>query len=361
MLKIIFFIFLFYIFNCRILTEENTKTNKIDQKKNLILVAITNYKWNNLVIFFKSYQKSNFENSDFVVFSHNQDEETIDKMKSFGAIIHPFPEELQNVNITESRWKIYSGFLKSNLDKYNMVFICNVIDTLFQKDIFQYYKNIKKSFIGMALEDAFLSREPINRDWIVKSYGEEYAKTLKNERVICISTIWGTADKIIEFSDKMYEVLSSEYSKQIYAVDQGVGNYLIYHDKMFKDCIIFSENRDGPVMTLGSAHPSFINFDSDKNILNTIGEVASVVYQYECHYDLRKNAVMKYCPELEKEFFGKPKSDVNITVFSILFFVGVLFLSFFLGLLYIYRYQITSLDGKGRNKCKLDLLIDFFR
>ena len=51
MLKIIFFIFLFYIFNCRILTEENTKTNKIDQKKNLILVAITNYKWNNLVIF----------------------------------------------------------------------------------------------------------------------------------------------------------------------------------------------------------------------------------------------------------------------------------------------------------------------
>ena len=360
MLKIIFFIFLFYIFNCRILTEENTKTNKIDQKKNLILVAITNYKWNNLVIFFKSYQKSNFENTDFVVFSHNQDEETIDKMKSFGAIIHPFPEELQNVNITESRWKIYSGFLKSNLDKYNMVFICNVIDTLFQKDIFQYYKNIKKSFIGMALEDAFLSREPINRGWLVKSYEEEYAKTLKNERVIYIGTIWGTVDKIIEFSDKMYEVMSSEYSKQINAVDQGVGNYLIYHDKMFKDCIIFSENRDGPVMTLGSAQPSFINFDSDKNILNTIGEVASVVYQYECHYDLRKNAVMKYCPELEKEFFGKPKSDVNITVFSILFFVGVLFFSFFLGLLYIYRYQITSLDGKGRNKCKLDLLINFF-
>ena len=70
---------------------------------------------------------------------------------------------------------------------------------------------------------------------------------------------------------------------------------------------------------------------------------------------------MKYCPELEKEFFGKPKSDVNITVFSILFFVGVLFFLFFLGLLYIYRYQITSLDGKGRNKCKLDLLINFFQ
>lgn len=295
----------------------------------MILVAITNYNWHNLVIFFKSFLKTNFENTDFVVFSHNQDEKTIDKMKSYGAIIYPFPEELQNVNITESRWKIYSNFLKSNLDKYNIVFICDTIDTLFQKDIFLFYKNTKKSFIGMALEDAFLSREPMNRGWVVKSYGEEYAKTLKNERVISMGTIWGTADKIIEFSDKIYEVLSSEYSKQIHAIDQGIGNYLIYHDKMFKDCIIFSDNRDGPVMTVGNSHPSFINFDSDKNILNTIGEVAAVVHQYERHYDSGKNAVMKYCPELEKEFYGKPHSYVNITAFIILFFVGVLFFSFF--------------------------------
>ena len=59
---------------------------------------------------------------------------------------------------------------------------------------------------------------------------------------------------------------------------------------MWNDCVIFSENRDGPVMTIAITNRAFINLDSNNNILNVNGEIASVVYQYDRKDDIAEMA-----------------------------------------------------------------------
>lgn len=133
---------------------------------------------------------------------------------------------------------------------------------------------------------------------------QELYKTIKNERIICVGTIWGTVDKFIEFSDIMWDRLSSEWSIKRKVIEQAVGNYIVYHDKMWKDCIIFSNNINGPVMTNGFTNRVFLNFDSDDNILNIDGQIASVIHQYDRKEDINEMIIKKYYPELiEKRKF----------------------------------------------------------
>ena len=345
-----FFIFLFIFMN--ILDKNailNSDVKTIDNsKKNLMITSVSNYNWNNIAVFFKSYQKVNFENTDFVVYVHNVTEKTIEKMKSCGAIVYPFPDEYKTVNVINSRWKLYSEYLKNNPNKYNLVFTGDSRDIIFQRDIFKVYKDIKKPFLGLAIEDGFISQEPLNKIWVIDAYGEELFNTIKDKRIICLGTIWGTADKFLEFVDTMWNILSSEWGVKGKVIDQGVGNYIVYHDKMWNDCIIFSENRDGPVMTLALTNRAFINLDSDNNILNVIGEVASVVHQYDRKEDITKITKNKYCPELIEKIEKKEKNNSGIIIF--IFLIGVILFAFLIGLRYIYKNKITMSDTD--NKCK---------
>lgn len=329
-----------YSSNVRRLNEET------NSKKNLIIIPITNYDWENLAIFFKSYQKANFENTDFVVFAHNMDESTINEIKSCGIIVLFFPEKYKTTTIINTRWAIVSDYLKKNGDQYNLVFTCDTRDTFFQKDVFKFYSDIKKPFLGLALEDGFIGQSECNRRWVLEAYGEEKYNKIKNERIICMGTVWGTVDKLTEFCDKMWEVLNSEWSIKIKLIDQGLGNYLIYHDKMFNDCIVFSENRDGPVMTIGMTNRGFINLDSDNRILNVKGEIAAVVHQYDRKYDLVQIAKNKYYPSKSKE--------KNYGLFIYIFFIGVILFSIILCYIYFYRNK-TYKTHKLINQNELEI------
>ena len=248
-------------------------------KKNLIIGAITNYNWEILYPFFKSYELAGFENCECVMFVGNMASNTIDKIKSFGVIVYNMPEKYIYKKIINIRWKIYEDYLNENKDKYNLVFTTDLRDSFFQKDIFKYYDS-KKSFLGIAIEDGILS-QPVNQGWIRRTYNDEIYESMKNERIFCVGTVWGTPDKFLEFSKIMWERLDSEWSLSINAVEQAVGNYLIYHDKMFNDCIIKSENKDGPVMTVALTKRYDINFDLNNNILNEKGEIVAVIHQYD--------------------------------------------------------------------------------
>ncbi len=340
------FIFLFIFMN---IFDKNVILKLMDNsKKNLMITSVANYDWNNVAIFFKSYQKVNFENTDLVVYVNNVAEKTIEKIKSCGAIIYPFPDKYKKVNVINSRWKLYSEFLNKNPDKYNLVFTGDSRDIIFQADIFKIYKDINKPFLGLAIEDGFISQQPLNKGWVIDAYGEELYNTIKNERIICLGTIWGTTDKFLEFVDTMWNILSSEWSIKGKVVDQGVGNYIVYHDKMWNDCIIFSENRDGPVMTVALTNRAFINLDSNNNILNVKGEIASVVHQYDRKEDITEMAKNKYCPELNEKIEKKEKNISEIIIF--IFLIGVILFAFFLGLIYIYKNKIKR--NNRDNECK---------
>ena len=83
-----------------------------------------------------------------------------------------------------------------------------------------------------------------------KAYNKDIYESIKKERIICLGTVWGTVDKFAEFADAMWEKLNTEWAIKTKVIDQAVGNVIIHYDKLFKDCIIYSENRDGPVMTI---------------------------------------------------------------------------------------------------------------
>ena len=275
--------------------EKKINSNPI--KKNLIIGAITNYKWKDIAIYFKSFEKVGFENCDCVMFVRNMPKKTINKIKSFKVIIYKISNKFKNINIINCRWKIYKDFLKNNSNKYNLVFTADIRDVFFQKDIFKSYR-IENSFLGVAIEDSTLSEE-INKKWLIDAYGEELYKTIKNEKIICVGTIWGTSNKFYEFSSIMWENLSSEWSLNNNIIEQAVANYLIYHEKMFNDCLLKSENKDGQVMTIGLTYRENINLNSENYILNGKKEIASVIHQYDRKPDIKAKIINKYYPEMK--------------------------------------------------------------
>ena len=66
-------------------------------------------------------------------------------------------------------------------------------------------------------------------------------------------------------------------------------------------------------MTLGLTKSNDIIVDSDNNILNFRGEIASVIHQYDRNSDLTIKVITKYSPELL--IFNEIKNKFNIFQF----------------------------------------------
>ena len=203
-MKKIFFLFI-VIFNIFQTKEENLILNKEqrllsqeNEKKNLIITVITKYKWDSIAIFFNSIKNSKIKNCDVVTFVANMTKKTIDKIKSTNVKVLPMPEKYLKESIINSRWKIIMNYLDDNPNKYRYIFTSDTRDVFFQDDPFKYY-DIQKPYLGIAIEDDTLE-ERINKEWIINAYGEEKHNQIKNEKIFCVGTVWGTVDKFYEFA-----------------------------------------------------------------------------------------------------------------------------------------------------------------
>lgn len=272
--------------------------NKINNKKNLLIGIIKNYNWYKIEPFFNSFKNAGFKNYEFIIFYDQLNKYTINKIKLYGIIMYNITKKCGIMNIINCRWKIYEDFLKENGCKYNYVFTTDVRDSIFQKDVFKYY-DIKKPFLGVAIEDGFLS-EKRNKNWLIRAYGEDLYKTIRNERIICLGTIWGTVDKFTKFASNMRVKLDSKWSITKKVTDQAVGNFLIYHDRMFNDCLIKSDNKNGFVMTIGLTNIKNITMDYENNILNGKGKIAAIIHQYDRKPLIVRKIKIKYCKKKNK-------------------------------------------------------------
>lgn len=299
--------------------KNNVLKENSNQNKNLLIGVFSKLKWEEVALFFKSFQKANFQNCDLVIFVDKIAIRTIKQIKSCGFTLYQIPDELKKLSIEIIRWKIYEYYLNNNSGKYNLIFAADIKKVIFQQDIFKQYEG-KKSFLGVSLDEGTLD-EKNNKKWIINAYGEEIYNTMKNERIISTLTIWGTEDKFKEFCKIMWEKLSSNssISNKIKIVDQAVANYIIYHNKLFKDCLIKSD-KNGPVINIGLIDRKDILLDNNNNILNMKNEIASVVSQYESKRDILKIVRKKYCPELDKLI------ESNNIIFFIFAFIAFIFI-----------------------------------
>ena len=290
-----------YPINNNIIRNRNLDYEYLD-KKNVIITIIKSYTWSLIKPFFISLLEAKIKNYDLIVFVDNLSEETLNKIKLCGAIVKDLPQKnLGFQDLIKYRWKIISDFLKENKDKYNLVFCTDVRDVIFQKDIFQYYKN-SKPFIGFTLEDITL-HNPVNKNWVKQfcTSNHQYNK-IADERVICGGTIIASVDKFIEFSDILWETIKERTN----VFDQGAINYLIYYKKIMNDSIIKSDN-NGPIMTICVTKRDKIDLDSDNNVLNFKGKVAAVVHQYDRKPDMVRKFNKKYNDAVLNKYFSSDK------------------------------------------------------
>ena len=277
------------------ISQRNTRnlnyiSNNDNNKKNLIIGTIINYSWSKLKLYFISLVKAQIKNCDFVMFVGGAiSNETIRKIEKCGVNTYKIPKEVLKLKttITNFRWKLYKDFLKENKNKYNMVFTADVRDSIFQKDVFQFY-NSDKSFLGVFLEDG-LMKNKVNRNWVTKFCGEDEFKKIENETIICLGTLIGTADKFYEFSNDLWYLIKNK--KRV--VDQGGANYLIYSKKLFNDSIIKNDNY-GYVLNIGMSNIKNIFLDNNDNIFNYKGEIAAVVHQYDRKHSIASKMKAKF-------------------------------------------------------------------
>ena len=222
------------------------------------------------------------------------------------------PDIYKNIDIIKLRWEMYVNYLEINKNTYNLIFHCDIRDTFFQKDVFNYY-NSDKPFLGIFLEDGRLDNE-INKKWIIDYVGIQKFKEIQNERIICLGSMLGTYDKFLEFS----KAFSKELKENSQYNDQGIANYMFYYEKYFNDCIIKNDN-NGFVMTIGLTDREKLNLDLQDNILNFNGQIAAVIHQYDRKPDIVVKILNKYCPELLTL-----KKRSTITIISIQIFIIIL-------------------------------------
>ena len=285
---------IFTSFICENISNKNITINSNNNKnikKNLIIGLAFGYPWKKIRNFFMSLFEAKFQNCDYVMFVRGLTRNTLKKIKSFGVKIYQM-QRVSKIGPNNYRWELYKDFLEENKDKYNLVFTADTRDTIFQKDIFQFYENYTKPFLGINLEDIFLSNQ-VNKEWLLLFCNEtEFNNKLSNKIVICGGTLIGTADKFIELFYAFWDVIKD--IKNIEKVfDQGVFNYIFYYKKLFNDSIIIKDNKDF-IMTIGATKRNKINLDNNDNILNFNGKIAAVVHQYDRHKDLVEKMDKKY-------------------------------------------------------------------
>ena len=292
----------------------------LNKNKNLILGIIETYSINTILPFFKSLIHANFQSCDIIMFVRNVSQMLINYLKSVGVFVYEIPEGYKNFPVVKMRWKIYLDFLNGKKNEYDLVLSADVRDTFFQKDVFQYYENHTKPFLGIAIEDGTLNEE-YNKKWIIDFVGEEKYKIIQNERIICAGSILGTSDKFLELARIFWENLLINFQ----TTDQGILNYLFYDEKLFKDCIVKSDNY-GPIMTIGLTESKNIILDKEYNVLNFKGEIASVIHQYDRNIDIMKRVIKKFCPELLiiNEFSNKLNSIIFASLFELFIIIILL-------------------------------------
>ena len=327
-------------------TIKNKNKKEIPTKKNLILGAIKNLNWSELEPFFVSLKKANFKSCDCVIFYNNLTNITIQNIQSYGVKTIKMAEKYNKMKINNVRYKLYDDYLNNKTNKYNIILHVDIRDTLFIKDFFEMYKNNTKSFIGVTLEDGTITHQ-INRVWMKHQYGVKIYEKLKDERIICSGTIWGTPDKFLELARSIWEEINLISPFDVEVHDQTATNYIIYYKKKFQDSIIKYSNVYGPVMTIGISDKSKLKYDSEGNLLTYNGSQPTIIHQYDrlSMTEIKEMVKKQYNSTTIKEKPIIKRKGIN---FYILFILSVIIVTLIINII-VTKVYLSIINRKNSN------------
>ena len=255
-------------------------------KKNVIMGVSKGYGWHELEPFINSWKK-NASDAELVLFVDDTSDWTKFVVETQGGDenlrLLPITEsKFDNRLISELRWEIFADFLEKHRMEYSQVLLTDVRDVIFQGDIFKLYEKYPSYFV-YPTEFKIIADEPINTKWIANFFGKEVWQKMKDNKVVCIGTVWGTVNEIILFSRKMDELSARSLA---WGTDQAVANYIVHNGLLShvlpNATIIENDYYNGSVFTCALKRAGI----TDDKILSPNQKIPTIVHQYDRHPDL---------------------------------------------------------------------------
>lgn len=268
-----------------------------NHKSNLIITTLINYDYD-IHYRFIATLFNHINNVKLVLFISKNDEKHIIKIK------HEFPNieyniiDINNIHVVNLRFKLYYDYLTTNINQYNLVFLCDSRDVLFQKDIFKHpiiNNNYDLYIFEEETLDITIDKCQFNSLYVKKSC-LNIEHIVKNKNIICVGTILGNSKGILEYLYHFTTILDNEIpetQKNQYGVDSGINYKIIYSNLLNNINIKTCTNSDKLVYT--TAFPIHLNLIDYDNLLNQDNKImykndlVYCVHQYDRFPDIIKN------------------------------------------------------------------------
>ena len=256
--------------------------------ENLIITTAINYDYDIHHRFIGSLF-DNINNVKLVVFISKNDETHILNLKKIYNNIEYILIDMNNIHIVNLRFKLYYDYLLENYNKYNLIFLCDYRDVLFQKNIFLH------PIINSNIDLYVFKEESLNISVDKCQFNSLYVKKcnfdielFKNKSIICAGTILGNNKGILEYLKIFNYILNNEIpieKKNQYGVDAGINYKILYTDLLKHINIMFCNNYNKLVYTMAfPIHLNIINYNILLNENNKImydNEIVYCVHQYD--------------------------------------------------------------------------------
>jgi len=244
------------------------------------------------------------DNIDLVIFIGENDVEHILKLKkTYENIIYSIIDN-KNIHIVNYRFYLYYDFLNKNKNIYNYIFICDSRDVLFQKNIFNHSILSSKYDLYIFEEESqniTIDKCKFNSLYIQKS-GLDINDLVYNKPILCVGTILGNENGIMEYLEKFVYILLNEVEEEnrsYYGTDSGINYKIIYGDLLKNINIYICKNNEKLVYTM--AFPNYLNQIDYSILLNNKqqicynADVCCCVHQYDrLNDEIKKQMSIKY-------------------------------------------------------------------
>ena len=280
----------------------------MEEKKNLLIGAYSNYNYNQLKVWVQSAKQTGFD-GDIVLIAFNTTQETVDALSKEGVIVilaKPSP----NIPIHVERFIYIYDFLEKNQNKYGRVLTTDVKDVYFQRNPFH---EIAADFYDLAVgtEGLLYKDEPWGNDNILQAFGPYFYERLK-EKEICNVGVFG--GPVLLVMDMCLMIFQMSLNRPIPIVDQAVFNFLL-NIEYFKSKVWLYTHDNSFVCHLGTTmdptkieqfKPNLLcklpTFDGE--LVKTFdGYAYNVVHQYDRVSELKEYVFNKFHVEDEAQKF----------------------------------------------------------
>jgi len=288
--------------------------------KNLVMTICMNYSYEIYERFIGSLFDSVNDNSvELLIFIGSNDEQYIQKFININKDninqnninqnnIKYKVIDNKNVHVVNYRFKLYYDYLIENKDIYNLIFICDSRDVLFQKNIFTHPIINNKYDLYIFEEetlDITIDKCRFNSLYIKKS-GLNIENLVKDKSILCVGTILGTTHGILKYLEKFNYILFNivnEENRSYYGTDSGINYYIIYGNLLNNINLCVCKNNNKLVYTL--AFPNYLNLIDYNTLLNEkkqicyANDVCYCIHQYDRLDDnIKKQISIKYNYEI---------------------------------------------------------------